>query len=820
MTATSPDFSADLARFSIFRELKPDALRAIPVESRTFRRGMRLFEQGEPVRHLYLLLEGEILLKHEDERGEGRLERIVRSGEVFGRLELDVPEGQLGRAEVRKFSRVLIIDKEVLVRLRNQYPELRNQLDRSEVVGHLRATPFLAPLTEFEIKWLADIVRLRHEEPNQIMYEQGAEADRVFVLRQGRVRLEHPDGRRRWLSAGSVFGERAVLQKDGAARLQELRAITESECRLYEIPADDLLALTRRHPTEPWLRDPILVEDLLRTAPLFKNLDNEQIARLAGYTMQLRFRQSYRTVVKQNVVDDYYYILVRGEATAQETIMLDGREIPNPPVPLSRGEAFGEASLLLGEPARKTVTTTTPTEWLRLHRIDFALYLEKYPSVFEHLELDDTLRTRYLGARRILSWQQSGEIIYKQLRRHWIVLARNLALVLTVIILLTTAFSFLLTKANLALAGGIGLGFVACVLGPVALWIVLDYLNDYHFITSRRIAHQEKVILIRERLLSAPLEQIQQISLARGFWGRLLGYGHLFISTAADAGVILFDFLSEPEENARLLEELMRRAKASVRVEQQETIRQQLQDRLHLGLEERIDRRALLEEPFALRSNDEQSRGRLEQMRQLLGLRQADRDTLVWHRHWVGLLTRTTLPFLLALTGIVLLGFGFPGLLFPAESNGAPSLILMLGFVLFVIGAPWLWWEWVDWVNDTYTLTNEFLQRRVVKPLWFQDIVRTTWLERIQNVTYTKPNPLAYILDYGHVVVQTAAEQGEIRFLYVPRPDFVQAEIFRRMENYRMTQAEKLRREQKSDMVDWLETYHLLINEERARQTR
>ena len=167
MNYSNPDFSAELARFSIFQGMPREELQALPViKSDPIRRGTTIFKQGDLITRLFLITKGEVELVHVDKTG-GALRRVVRAGQVLGRLELDIAEGQLGTARATQAVELLWIDKATLVHLRAKYPTLRNHLDRSEVIGHLRSIPYFAPLSNLEIKWISDIITIEEAAPEQ-----------------------------------------------------------------------------------------------------------------------------------------------------------------------------------------------------------------------------------------------------------------------------------------------------------------------------------------------------------------------------------------------------------------------------------------------------------------------------------------------------------------------------------------------------------------------------------------------------------------------------------------------------------------------------
>jgi membrane protein YdbS with pleckstrin-like domain len=134
--------------------------------------------------------------------------------------------------------------------------------------------------------------------------------------------------------------------------------------------------------------------------------------------------------------------------------------------------------------------------------------------------------------------------------------------------------------------------------------------------------------------------------------------------------------------------------------------------------------------------------------------------------------------------------------------------ILITGIALFT-----LWWRWEDWANDRYIVSDQLIERIIKKPLWFDEDRTTLSLERVQNVEFNRPSPLAFLLNYGDVHIQTAASDGKVVFSFVPAPDEVQFEIFHRIKDYQENMEKRRQSEQKNDFVEWLEAYHKLASQ-------
>ncbi len=792
----------ELQQFPIFREVPLTELERLNASRpRPVRPGVTIFRQGNIIPYIYLVEKGEVELVRKNEHGH-TLRRVVRPGQVLGRLELDAPEGQLGTAKTLTTVQFILVDINSLDRLRSEFPALQSHFDRSDVIGNLRANPYFAPLDDSEIKWISDIVEIETIEPGIDLYKIGEPAGDVVIIRQGRVQLTAANGQERWVSAGSVIGFREVLTRTGRRHT----ATVHNKTIVMRLPKDDLLAITQLHPDHRWLADPIPVEKLLRQAPIFKNFKDDDIRLLAGFVMQVHYHHAHRTIVQAGKLDPYYYILASGTAL-QQRFDEDGNQISS--ITISRGASFGQDSLLFGDNAEVTVETLSPTNWIRIHRQDFQLYMETNPESKDLLGLTEKAHSRLFDRVYLGNWQREDEEILSIRRRHWIVLVKRMGF-LAAALFIQFIFAGLIKVFTGNWFSGINLTIAALYALPWSAWVVLDYLNDFHIVTNYRVIHQEKVVLIKETRVSAPIEQIQNIDIDRGILAQFLKFGNLIISTAATEGQLIFDYHPDPNTAYDIIVKEMTRIKKYGAADRQEQIQKQLQERLHLGLEERVGDRALME-PAKTR--------KLKQPKnlpfiRLLGLQQQPDNKLVWRRHWFGMLVTTFPPVLttLAILSLFILTIVDP---FNILKNNALQMIIAVFFVgAMLFSLFWLWWRWEDWANDRYIVSDQLIERIIKKPLWFDEERTTLSLERVQNVEFSRPNPLAFLLDYGDVNIQTAATDGNIKFGFVPAPDEVQYEIFHRIKDYQENLEKKRQREQESAFADWLEAYHKLTGQE------
>jgi hypothetical protein len=126
--------------------------------------------------------------------------------------------------------------------------------------------------------------------------------------------------------------------------------------------------------------------------------------------------------------------------------------------------------------------------------------------------------------------------------------------------------------------------------------------------------------------------------------------------------------------------------------------------------------------------------------------------------------------------------------------------------VLFVLAG--LWWQWEDWRNDLYEVTERAIIDIERKPLGFSSVRRETSLDRVQNVTSQQPGFWSNVLNYGTVVIQTAAADTGITFFMVSRPAQVQRIIFQRVDAYRRKLDERALSQRQRELIEGLQIYH------------
>ena len=141
------------------------------------------------------------------------------------------------------------------------------------------------------------------------------------------------------------------------------------------------------------------------------------------------------------------------------------------------------------------------------------------------------------------------------------------------------------------------------------------------------------------------------------------------------------------------------------------------------------------------------------------------------HQHWIYLLPAilwTVLVLAASITGIVFTVAMGP---LPPAIIGAVAVI----GILLIAGIPFLRWKTTQFVLTT----DRVISREGILSRKARDIP----LHRINDVTFTQ-SFLERLIGSGNLTIESAGEHGMSRFTFIKRPEHVQNEIYKAMENY------------------------------------
>jgi len=546
------------------------------------------------------------------------------------------------------------------------------------------------------------------------------------------------------------------------------------------------------------------LEELFEELFLEKGFSAEQRSLLAGFMSHYYF-PSNSVLIQQGEQANSLWMLMEGGEAALHALDEEGSKLVTT---ISIGPTYFAETALLGEiPQDSTVEALADSEWLRLYWRDFQDYDEAEPVDMRPLlrvkVKDGEIVTRE-GHRKRYPWLQRGELVILFSRRHWIAFLRKGIPAFIIFAGLVAVAIIGVTIQGYQWWIALPAGILAVLALAFFIWGVIDYFNDWIVVTNRRVVHQEKVLFVNEWRKEAPLEQIQNVDFQTTFLGRWLNYGTMVIQTASTSGVISFDYTRHFKQlNAAISTQRQRRRKHTV-AQSKKTIHQMLEKRLglELVLPKQVYRGGRLREAAPGRSQESAS-----------AMDQETGDTIVWRRHLLVLLPKLWWAMLILIFWLVVLLLpNAPGVSTSIPDSVHPliTVLRVVSLISLIVAFVRVSWVIANWHNDTYEVNDESLVHVEKLPLSIAENRKSASLGNIQNVEMYIRTPIQWLFNYGDVVCQTAAEEGDFTFNGVPAPRGVAEEILRRIERFRRQAEVAAVRRRSQDLPDWFEVYNTL----------
>ena len=510
---------------------------------------------------------------------------------------------------------------------------------------------------------------------------------------------------------------------------------------------------------------------------------------------------------------------------------LDDRGRPRPRHQLQAPTWYGETSLLQGKEHDASVRAIAPpqgaglpplngTDVITLDRRDLQVAFRERPDLWT----SDTPLVK--GFEQIKQekqpypWMQDGEVLRFRSRPHWLWLVMPELGVLSAFLLLLL-ITLLVPDT---LADGLQLFTIVVtglILVPLAIIIAYNYYDDYYAVTSRRVTRRDHQLIFYEARTESPIESVQDITWDAGFWGRVFDYGDVIIRSAARIGAVRFERVPSPDVvRERILQEKIEAAaairRAAARAAQARCDHRSASDGADPGGEPGAGRRreagcaadlvgtaAVQAWPGCAPPRRGPASGRpkpawlvslmkkfperwgnvvLGKSREMIPLKE---NEFLWRKHWVVLLRQAGPPF-----GILLLWIAIGLLIANLKTNimglSGAALGLPWTLILFCL-LFWVWWEYEDYRNDIYIVTDDQIIDIEAKPLWLSMRRREGGLDRVSERRYaTQVGIWQNLLNYGNVDIKTAATDEGYTFMKVSNPRLVQSIVFQKLDSFRV----------------------------------
>jgi hypothetical protein len=205
------------------------------------------------------------------------------------------------------------------------------------------------------------------------------------------------------------------------------------------------------------------------------------------------------------------------------------------------------------------------------------------------------------------------------------------------------------------------------------------------------------------------------------------------------------------------------------------------------------------EAPFKVKSS-----GLMEFLSTLFGLRTDKNGIIIYRTHWFILIKKVIWPSLTFL--LLFLVFVYSIFEFYPSINFALIFFVQLGIGV----ALFLWWlyQYLDWRNDRYILTDDQLMDVNKKPLGHEQR-KSAPIKNIQTVEFERLGLISLILNFGTVFIRVG--DTTLTFDYVYKPSEVQEDIFERYQKFNQKQKKKDKEALRDEVAEWIEVYHEMV---------
>ena len=392
-------------------------------------------------------------------------------------------------------------------------------------------------------------------------------------------------------------------------------------------------------------------------------------------------------------------------------------------------------------------------------------------------------------------------IVYE--RRHWFTIINWIGGRSLLLLPLSLVIAWGVTTI-LELPSGIRLICWLVIPLPALAWIgwkALDWGNDRYIVTDKRVIHIEKEYLTREKRDEAPLAMIQDVLIkVDGIMTHLLYFGDVVIQTAGTLGTIRFRGIPKPREAQARILALVSQAKAAAPAEEEPQAIQAVREMVGLPQPEpKPPPRAA--EGLQQESETPKRAQISEVIKMMVFTKQVfGENQIIWHKHrWV-LFQEMISPVLVFV--ILLIVWSAISLLF-----GLSLWFDLLLVISLAANSVWVIWRGIDWRNDLYIITDDRVIDIEKVPFRYEHR-REASLDKIQDVRYLQEGFIALRLDFGNVRLETAGGIEAFTFDSVPHPKQVQAEIFKRIAQFRQETGQQERKTRQAEFLDLLGRYH------------
>lgn len=542
------------------------------------------------------------------------------------------------------------------------------------------------------------------------------------------------------------------------------------------------------------------IETFLKGLFLFFGIGEDDLKRISNWFEMVRIEKEAQ-IVTPGARPDAFYILLWGEVDATWQFGNDREETER----LVTGDFFGEEAILSGGRRSRVIVAKKPSKLMRLDVERFHRLRQEYPKFQENLMR--TVESRRLARRLKFSWLSEDEVIYQVARKHVAMLLVSLIgpFLLGVI---SMGIMFSVSSQQVEASTWITGAAISFVIYGIAwlwgIWNVIDWSNDYYIITNQRVVWVERVIWLYDSREEAPLTTIRAVDVRTSLLGRLLKYGDVIVNTYT--GKIVLRNVGEPLQMAAVVEEYWHRAQR--RSEEEEAMA--LEEAIHRRLEHVDDYEMISpEEDFVLKV--ESPRVKVPNIwrnyfSNFFKMRFEEGNVITYRKFWVVLFRKTFKPTVVIFAFGLFMIYYMVGFFRDPEAFDAIWQVILGGtFLMMFVMFPWWLYHYVDWRNDIYQVTNQYIFDIERKPLG-TELKKSAPLESILSLEHERVGFLGYLFNFGNVTINVG--DAKFVFLGVYDPARAQQDIFNRMYTLRQKKEMAEAARQRERIAEAIKMYH------------
>lgn len=562
--------------------------------------------------------------------------------------------------------------------------------------------------------------------------------------------------------------------------------------------------------------DPIAADpaEILRTIPLFAKLTDEELAALAKL-MVAEHHHPLSQIVKQGDLGNRFFIIASGTVSMRRTTAGGAESVIGGLMALPVGAAaqptipknyFGEQMFSSQEPYDFHADAVTSVDVYRLHRKEFNELVKAQPQLVKALTF---IRAAERKRTRGYGWVGEGEAVILVVHKHWwalvpgIIFALGLAIVVGVVAFIAPFLSLSYYTPWIALLG-------LFVVFGVVIFKIIDWYNDEYIVTNQRIARVERNLFFQQELRdTALMDKVQGVGIERaGLSGIFLRIGKLVVQTPGrEQGNVEFDYVGNPEKVRVAILGQQEASRARLAAEAREQFRATVRGELTQYLAPDLAALQTAPQPPLKKKRRTDTLGKvLQALSSPFNLELHYSDRIVWRKHWSLLIF--TIWRWLGLQAVLIVFYAV------VSFSGAGNACLLPTVVIFLGLAGRIVYDWVDWSNDIYAVTETQIIDSERSPFGLTEKTMIAPLDQITDVVVDIPGIIATILDYGTLKIDTAGKTGQMTFKSIHAPRGAQEEIYTRIAAYKTKRAREDASIRSASVVDAILAYHRLQQEQ------